>query len=100
MWLSKKLSLAHPEVIPGGREYAHIHPDGSLHIALSPSRAQEAIKKGWAIGHPFSSRKGWEGFVMLYTPMSMEELDVTFQLIVDGFNFVTGQNIQATDYYD
>ncbi len=37
---------------------------------------------------------------MLYTPRSMEELDVTFQLIVDGFNFVTGQNIQATDYYD
>jgi len=37
---------------------------------------------------------------MLYTPQSMEELDVTFQLIVDGYNFVTGQKIKAIDYYD
>ncbi len=99
MWLSEKLSLEHPEVIVAGREFAHIHPDGSLHISLAPTRAREAVKKGWAIEHPFSNRKGWEGFVMLYTPQSMDELDVTFQLIVDGFNFVTGQSIKATDFY-
>ena len=101
LWLSEKVSLEHPEVIVAGREFAHIHPDGSLHISLPPARALEAVEAGWAIQHPFASqRKGWEGFVMLYTPQSMEELDVIFQLIVDGYNFVTGQKIQATDYYD
>lgn len=100
MWLKEELHLEHPEVIVSGREFAHIHPDGSLHIALPPKRALEAVEAGWAIFHPFSHRRGWEGFVMLYTPQSMEELDVTFQLIVDGYNFVTGQKIQATDYYD
>ena len=35
---------------------------------------------------------------MLYTPQSMVELDVIFQLIVDSYNFVTGQNIQAADH--
>jgi len=100
MWLKEELSLKHPEVIVSGREFAHIHPDGSLHISLPPKRAQEAVEAGWAIYHPFSKRKGWEGFVMLYTPQSMEELNVTFQLIVDGYNFVTGQKIQPTDYYD
>jgi len=101
LWLSEELSLEHPEVIVAGREFAHIHPDGSLHISLPPARALEAVETGWAIQHPFASqRKGWEGFVMLYTPQSMEELNVIFQLIVDGYNFVTGQKIQAADYYD
>ena len=101
LWLSEELSLEHPEVIVAGREFAHIHPDGSLHISLPPARALEAVETGWAIQHPFASqRKGWEGFVMLYTPQSMKELDVTFQLIIDGYNYVTGKNLKATDYYE
>ncbi len=99
LWLSDKLPLVHPEVIIAGREFAHIHPDGSLHASLPPKRAREAVQAGWAIRHPWADqREGWEGFVMLYTPQSMEELDVTFRLVVDSYNFVTGQNIQATDY--
>ncbi len=35
---------------------------------------------------------------MLYTPQSMQELEVTSQLIIDSYNFVTGEKIQATDY--
>jgi phospholipase/carboxylesterase len=35
---------------------------------------------------------------MLYTPQSMDELEVTFQLIVDGYNYVTGKNVAAKDY--
>jgi hypothetical protein len=34
---------------------------------------------------------------MLYTPRTMEELDVVFSLIVDGYNFVTGSNVRAED---
>lgn len=95
LWLLEDSPLVRPEVIVRGREFAHIHPDGSLHASLPPQRAQEAVKTGWAIWHPWAKeRKGWEGFVMLYTPLSMEELEVTFQLIVDSYNFVTGQEIQ------
>ncbi len=99
LWLGDNLTLAHPEVITAGREFAHIHPDGSLHLSLEPNRAREAVEARWAISHPWADqREGWEGLVLLYTPRSMEELDVTFQLIVDSYNFITGQNIQATDY--
>lgn len=98
-WLLEDMSLARPEVIVRGREFAHIHPDGSLHASLPPQRAEEAINAGWAVWHPWAKqREGWEGFVMLYTPRSMEELDVTFQLIVDGYNYVTGQELKASDY--
>ena len=100
LWLGDNLTLAHPEVITAGREFAHIHPDGSLHLSLEPDRALEAVEARWAIFHPWAGqREGSEGFVMLYTPRSMEDLDVIFQLIVDSYNFNTGQNIQATDYY-
>lgn len=97
-WLLEELALSRPDVIVGGREFAHMHPDGSLHASLSPERAREAVKAGWAVRHPWADkRRGWEGFVLLFTPQSMEELDVTFQLIVDGYNFVTGKSVRAKD---
>ncbi len=99
MWLSDDIALAHPEAIVNGREFAHIHPDGSLHAPLPYERALEITEKGWGERHPWADqREGWEGFVMLYTPQSMDELDVTFQLIVESYNHVTGQTVQASDF--
>ena len=98
-WLSDRVALAHPEVIVGGREFAHMHPDGSLHASLEPGRARDAVATGWATAHPWANqRAGWEGFVMLYTPQTVAELEVTFQLVVDSYNFVTGQNFEAMDH--
>jgi len=37
------LPLARPDVIVGGREFAHVHQDGSLHASLPPERAREAV---------------------------------------------------------
>lgn len=92
-WISEQIELAHPEAIVGGREFAHIHPDGSLHISLSPDRAKEAVEAGWADFHPWSHRPGWAGFVLLYTPRSSEEADVVLQLIFDGYEYVTGRKL-------
>ena len=95
-WLDDEIPLAHPEVIVGGREFAHIHPDGSLHASLPPHLALEAVDAGWAIHHPWSDqRQGWSGLVMIYTPQSMDELDVVFQLVLASYNFVTGRNLAA-----
>ena len=99
MWLSEDIALAHPEAIVNGREFAHIHPDGSLHAPLPYERALEVAEKGWGERHPWADeREGWDGFVMLYTPLSMEELDITFQLIVESYSHVTGQPVQALDF--
>lgn len=97
IWLDEDLPLAHPESIARGREFAHIHPDGSLHVSLSPERAQEAIEKGWAEPHPLAAYMGNLGMVMLYTPLDMQELDVIFQLVIDSYNFVTGRTVTAAD---
>ena len=99
MWLSDDIALAHPEAIVSGREFAHIHPDGSLHAPLPYERALEVAEKGWGERHPWADeREGWDGFVMLFTPQSMAELDVIFQLIVESYNHVTGQTVQASDF--
>jgi phospholipase/carboxylesterase len=91
-WLADDLPLKRPDVIVGGREFAHIHPDGSLHASLDPETDRAAIETGWAIAHPWSDqRPGWEGFVMIYTPVSADELDVVFKLVLDSYNFVTGR---------
>lgn len=99
MWLRDDLALAHPEAIVNGREFAHIHPDGSLHAPLPFERALEVAEKGWGERHPWADqREGWDGFVMLFTPQSMDELDVIFQLIVESYNHVTGEAVQAADF--
>lgn len=99
--ITHDIKIVVPDAILGGREFGHIHDDGSLHIFLPPSRAVEAVNTCWAIYHPFAIGEtgALSGFVMLYTPQSIEELNVTFQLIVDAYNFIAGQNIKATDYY-
>ena len=100
MWLAEDISLAHPEAIVSGREFAHIHPDGSLHAPLPYERALEVDEKGWGERHPWADeRDGWDGLVMLYTPQSMAELEIIFQLIVESYNHVTGQSLQITDYW-
>ncbi len=92
-WINEGVTIARPNVIVGGREFAHMHPDGSLHASLSPELAKKAVERGWATYHPWASqRPGWEGFVMIYTPGSIDELKVVLQLVMQSYNFVTGKS--------
>jgi phospholipase/carboxylesterase len=95
LWLADDIDLLRPEAILRGREFAHIHPDGSLHAILPPQRAQAAIDAGWAESHPIAQQAGMPGLVMLYTPLTMQELDVVLELVADSYNFVTGRSIDA-----
>lgn len=97
LWLAEGVDLVRPEAIVAGREFAHIHPDGSLHASLHPSRANEAVETGWAELHPIAIMSGNEGLVMLFTPQTMAELAVIFQLIVDSYNFITGREVDAQE---
>lgn len=92
-WISDDISLAHPEAIAGGREFAHLHPDGSLHASLSPELAKQAAQAGWAVAHPWAfQRPGWEGFSMIFTPQNPDELEVVANLVAQSYEFVTGRS--------
>ncbi len=89
-WIKDDVAISRPDRIVGGREFAHMHPDGSLHASLPPDLAVEAVRRGWATFHPWSTqRPGWDGFVMIYTPQSSGELDVVMSLVQASFDFVT-----------
>src|SRR5215207_515914 len=47
LWLREELPIGPQEAFLIGREFAHIHPmpDGSLHAALPPEVAQEALER-------------------------------------------------------
>lgn len=96
VWLTEDLPVRRPQAIASGREFSHIHPDGSLHAPLPYKRALELEKKGWGERHPWADqRKGWEGFVMLYSATNAQELQTLIQLITESYNYITGQNINA-----
>ena len=98
IWLNDNMSVTRPQAIVAGREFAHIHTDGSLHAALPFERALEVTEKKWGERHPWAERNpGWEGFVMLYSPRTMEEVEVVFELITESFNHITGANFVLPD---
>ena len=84
------VKLERADRVIGGREFAHLHPDGSLHLSLSLDVAVAAVRRGWATFHPWSTeRSGWDGLVMIYTPQSMGELPIVLDLIQASFDYVT-----------
>lgn len=95
--LTSDVSIAQPQAIVAGREFAHLHPDGSLHASLHPDTARAAIDAGWAVAHPWANqRAGWEGFVMIYTPITEAELDVVLQLLRGSYTYITGEALPET----
>ncbi|MDC0949090.1 DUF5519 family protein [Gammaproteobacteria bacterium] len=84
------IQLTRPEVIVGGREFAHMHPDGSLHASLPLALANDAIAAGWAVAHPWADqRPGWAGFVMIFTPTTADELAAVLDLVDASYRHVT-----------
>jgi len=91
LWLDETVTHVRPGVIVAGREFSHIHPDGSMHLAVAPERAREAIAVGWAEPHPIASQMGIEGMVLVYTPRTIDELEVVWALVIDAYCWVTGR---------
>lgn len=91
LWLDESIELAHPEAIVAGREFTHIHPDGSLHLPLPAARAEAAIEAGWAEPHPIARLIGAEGLVLVYTPRDFVEMEVVWMLLLDSYCYVTGR---------
>ncbi len=56
-WISEDVKLTRPDVIVGGREFAHLHPDGSLHASLSPELATQGRRRWLGDPPPLSQTK-------------------------------------------
>jgi phospholipase/carboxylesterase len=79
-------------LVPQAGEFAHLHPeyDGSLHMALPPALAREAIAKGWGVAHPLAGIRLARGMVMIYGPRNDAELDVVTGILQTSLAYATG----------
>jgi hypothetical protein len=67
------------------------------HASLHLDTARTAIGAGWAVAHPWADqRAGWEGFVMIYTPITETELEVVLQLVRGSYTYNTGVALAET----
>ena len=93
LWLSEDVPAGPRKAFMIGREFAHIHPmpDGSLHAALPPEVAGEAVEKGWAEQHPVA-RLGYipENVVMIYAPRDEPELEIVLKLVEESRRYAGG----------
>jgi len=93
LWLREELPAGPQEAFNIGREFAHIHPmpDGSLHAALPPEVAQEALRKGWAEQHPVA-RMGYipQNVVMIYAPRDAQEIEIVARLVDEAYRYASG----------
>jgi len=93
LWLETGDARGPREAFLIGREFAHIHPlpDGSLHVALPPAVAEDAIAQGWAEVHPVA-RMGLipANVVMLYAPRDDAEAGVALALVREALAFARG----------
>ena len=97
--LSDDLELARPEVLPGGREFGHFHPDGSLHLWLPVERALEVDETKWGELHPLVVRDDfWDGVVMIYVPETAAEADVALQLVADAYSYIVGVELDPATF--
>ncbi|MGH3243372.1 MAG: luciferase family protein [Spirillospora sp.] len=73
-------------------EFVHVHPDGSLHLALSQDDQQELIAKGWGERHPLYSTT--INVVMLYCPRSDDELEIAKTVVTASYRYATGHDLR------
>jgi phospholipase/carboxylesterase len=89
LWVAEGVSIARADGVHG-REFAHIHPDGSLHVSLPAERADEVVARAWGEAPPEGHHARHPGRVMLYTPADPLEVDIVAGLVRESFEHVTG----------
>jgi hypothetical protein len=74
-----------------GGEFTHLHPDGSLHLALPRDLGDEVVVQGW--GEVHIDTGVWRSspiFMMIYAPRNEEELEVVWRIFMISYEFALG----------
>ena len=79
-------------LVPPAGEFAHLHPshDGSLHLALPPALAADAVAKGWGVAHPLAGIRLARGMVLIYGPRTEAELTTVAGIVRTSHAYAAG----------
>ena len=72
-----------------GTEFAHLHPDGSLHLCLPPALAYDALAKGWALAHPLAAVRLSAGLVLVPAPRDAVEREIVTAVVAAAHRFAS-----------
>lgn len=75
--------------IPGYTEFAHMHVDGSWHVALPAEDRWEVLIKGWGSIHP--AAKYGINAVMFFAPRTAEEVEIVKQVVTASYDYAMGR---------
>jgi len=75
--------------IPGYTEFAHMHVDGSWHVALPAEDRWELLIKGWGSIHP--AAKYGINAVMFFAPRSEEEFEHVKEVVTASYRYALGE---------
>ena len=78
-----------PEAFLHGNEFAHLHPDGSLHLCLPSDLAYDSLVKGWAIAHPLAAVRLSPGLVLLPAPRDGAEREIVTTVVAAAYRYAT-----------
>jgi hypothetical protein len=89
--LEPEYAVGPREAFLAGGEFAHLHPDGSLHLTLPRELGDEVVVQGWGEVHVDAGvRRGSPIFMMIYAPRDEDELEAVWRILRMSYEFALG----------
>ncbi len=92
MWLDENENVGHIDAFmppSGGREFTHIHLDGSFHTVVGTDVENEIISKKWGVRHMYYNQGVKE--VLVYAPRNEEEIEIAKTIVIKSYEYATGK---------
>lgn len=70
------------------REFAHLHDDGSLHLALPAGIREAVVAAGWGERHPYFGPR--VNVTLLFGPRDDEELEIAKRCVRAAYDYAVG----------
>ena len=96
LWLDESVTAAHDDAFmppAGGREFAHVHADGSMHLCMSDEAVAQLVEKSWGEPHPMKDQGVNE--VLCYAPRDREEVEIVKLALIESYRYATGRKAQS-----
>ena len=93
-WLAESVDVQHDDAFmppAGGREFAHLHLDGSMHLCVSNAAVAEIVQKAWGEPHPLKEQGVNE--VLFYAPRNTVELELAQRALAEAYHYATGRPV-------
>ena len=94
MWLDENESVGHSDAFmppSGGREFTHLHLDGSIHTVVGTEVEDEIINNKWGVRHMYYDRGVKE--ILMFAPRNEVELEIVKTVVIKSYEYASGKSL-------